>query len=159
MRVIGIDPGYGRCGIAILEKEGGRERVLYSTCVETSAKHPFPQRLAQVANECADLIAKHRPDALAIERLYFSSNQKTAMQVAEVRGAIVYVAERAQVSIHEYTPAQIKSASTGWGRSDKQNVAHMLRVLLHIDKDIEHDDEYDAIAVGLTCLTSTRTHV
>ena len=155
MKVIGIDPGFGRCGVAILEKERGREHVIYSSCIETSATDLFPKRLAHVADGCATLVEKYKPDALAIERLYFNSNQKTAMQVAEVRGAVIYVAERAGIAVFEYTPSQVKSATTGSGKADKGSVATMLRALLHIDKDIRHDDEYDAIAVGLTHLAHT----
>jgi crossover junction endodeoxyribonuclease RuvC len=156
MRVLAIDPGYGRCGVAVLEKENGRERVIYSSCIETSGTAHFPERLTEVADACATLVAEHRPDALAIERLYFTSNQKTAMQVAEVRGAIIYVAERANVRIYEYTPGQVKAATTGWGKADKKGVAMMLKALLKIEKKIEHDDEFDAIAVGVTHLATVR---
>lgn len=156
MRVLGIDPGYGRCGMAILEKEGGRERVIYSTCIETSPEYAFPERLVEVIDACADLMNTYTPTALVLERLYFSSNQKTAMQVAEVRGALLYTAARARIPIFEYTPAQVKAATTGWGRTDKKGVARMLHALLKIEKEIQHDDEYDAIAVGLTHLAHAR---
>jgi crossover junction endodeoxyribonuclease RuvC len=157
MKVLGVDPGYGRCGVAILAKEQGRERVIHSSCIETSADLPFPKRLAHVADGCTILIQEHRPDAIALERLYFNANQKTAMQVAEVRGAVIYVAECAGLAVFEYTPSQVKSAATGWGKADKTSVAQMLRSLLRIEKNIQHDDEYDAIAVGLTHLASART--
>ncbi len=156
MRVLGIDPGYGRCGMAILEKEGGREIVVYSTCIETSPESTFPERLKEVVDACAALIEKYEPSALVLERLYFNSNQKTAMHVAEVRGALTYAAARAGISLSEYTPAQVKSATTGWGKSDKKGVARMLHALLKIEKKIEHDDEYDAIALGVTHLAHTR---
>ena len=156
MKVLGIDPGFGRCGVAIVTKEDGKERVIYSTCIETPAGHSFPERLVQVVDVCEQLLEEHKPRGIALERLYFNTNQKTAMQVAEVRGAIIYAAQRAGVSISEYTPAQVKAAITGWGRSDKQGVARMLKTLLHIEKDIEFDDEYDAIAVGVTHLAHTR---
>lgn len=156
MKVISIDPGFGRCGIAILEKERGRERVIYSTCIETSRERSFPERLAEAVDACASLIETHRPHALILERLYFSSNQKTAMQVAEVRGALIYIAMRANVPVFEYAPAQVKAAVTGWGQSDKKGVARMLHALLKIEKEIVHDDEYDAIAIGLTHLASSR---
>jgi crossover junction endodeoxyribonuclease RuvC len=154
MKVLGIDPGYGRCGVAIVEKEAGHEHVIYSSCIETSADLPFPKRLAHVADGCTILIRQHAPEAVALEKLYFNANQKTAMQVAEVRGAVLYVAECAGLAIFEYTPSQVKSATTGWGKSDKAAVAQMLRTLLHIEKNIQHDDEYDAIAVGITHLAS-----
>jgi crossover junction endodeoxyribonuclease RuvC len=156
MKVLAIDPGFGRCGIAVLTKENGRERVIFSTCVETPGTETFSVRLTRVANQCAQTIEEHAPNTLALERLYFNSNQKTAMQVAEVRGALLYVAARAGLSVAEYTPGQVKAAVTGWGRSDKQAVAHMLTKLLGITKHIAHDDEFDAIAIGVTHLAHTR---
>ncbi len=163
MRVLAIDPGYGRCGVAVLERlpaqagtQGGKEIVLYSDCIETSAKEDFPTRLGAVASECARLIKKHKPDSLAMEKLYFSTNQKTAMQVAEVRGAIIGVAAESGVPVFEYTPGEIKSAAGGSGRADKRQVAAMLHVLVKIEKKIKHDDEYDAIAVGVTHLARHR---
>ena len=156
MRVIAIDPGYGRCGVAIVEKSDGKEQWLYSDCIETSAKDVFTERMAQVVAECERLIQIHTPEALAMERLFFNSNQKTAMQVAEVRGALRQMATTAGIPSFEYTPAQIKSATTGSGRADKKQVASMLHILLKIEKPVRHDDEYDAIAVGLTHLAHAR---
>ena len=156
MRVLAIDPGYGRCGVAILEKENGKEKYVYSDCIETTPSLAFDERLAVVADECARLIKRHKPDALAMERLFFTSNQKTAMHVAEVRGAILHVASSAGIPTFEYTPGQIKSATTGSGRADKKQIIAMIHLLLTIDKKITLDDEYDAIAVGITHLASTR---
>lgn len=156
MRVISIDPGYGRCGVAILDKHNGKETYIYSDCIETTAKMPFDQRLTAVASECERLIQKHKPDALAMERLFFTSNQKTAMHVAEVRGAILHIAASAGVPTFEYTPGQIKSATTGSGRADKKQITAMIHLLLKIDKPIALDDEYDAIAVGITHLAYIR---
>jgi len=164
MRVLAIDPGYGRCGVAIVEKENGhstslracKEKLLYSDCIETSAKDLFPERLAAVATECERLLKKYLPDAIALEKLYFSKNQKTAMQVAEVRGALIEVATRHDIPVFEYTPGEVKSAAAGNGHADKQAVVKMLHALLKIEKEIEHDDEYDAIAVGVTHLARAR---
>ena len=156
MRVLAIDPGYGRCGVAILDKENGKERWIYSDCIETKAQDGFALRLAQVVAECEHLIKKHKPDALAMERLFFNSNQKTAMQVAEVRGAILHAAVSLGIPSFEYSPGQIKSAAAGSGRADKKQVADMLHLLLKIEKTIKHDDEYDAIAVGITHLAHAR---
>lgn len=161
MRVLAIDPGFGRCGVAVLEKVRekrllGREQHIYSACIETSASLPFPERLRLVGDEVARLIATYHPDAIALERLYFNTNQKTAMQVAEVRGAILYVAAHNSIPSFEYTPGQVKNAAAGWGSADKEQVATMLRALVTIEKEIRHDDEYDAIAVGITHLAHTR---
>ena len=156
MRVLAIDPGYGRCGVAVVEKTTGKESLLYSACIETSASAEFGERLAFVADECLRLLEAHKPDAVALERLYFSSNQKTAMRVAEVRGALLNMAAQNGLPVREYTPGQIKSAAAGWGGADKKQVARMIHALIKIDKDIKHDDEYDAIAIGITHLAHAR---
>src|SRR3989338_6341148 len=102
MRVLAIDPGYGRCGVAVIEKDAGKEELLYSACIETSVTSEFPERLRTVADECKRLLKKYAPDALALEKLYVTKNQKTAMRVAEVRGALINVAASAHVPIFEY---------------------------------------------------------
>lgn len=157
MKVLAIDPGYGRCGVAVLEREPGeKETLLYSACIETSAKANFPERLGVVAGECARLAKKYKPDAVALEKLYFSTNQKTAMRVSEVRGALIQVATGLGIPVSEYTPGEIKSAAGGHGGAGKQQVAKMLHALIKIEKEIKHDDEYDAIAVGVTYLARHR---
>src|SRR3989344_1500415 len=123
MKVLGIDPGYGRCGVAVVEKNGGgREVLLYSDCIETPAKMPFGDRLVRVAQECARLMRVHAPDSLALEKLYFQKNQKTAMRVAEVRGALLHAAAEAGLSLFEYTPRGGKKPPAGAG-SGSQNAS------------------------------------
>ncbi len=156
MNVLAIDPGFGRCGVAVLEKISGKERLIYSSCIETKTGAPFPERLAHVAGECERLIKKYGPDAVALEKLFFQKNQKTAMQVAEVRGALLHLAASHGLPAFEYTPGQIKSAAASFGGADKRAVAKMLHALLSIKHHITHDDEYDAIAVGLTHLARHR---
>jgi crossover junction endodeoxyribonuclease RuvC len=151
MKVLAIDPGFGRCGVAVLMKERGVEHVLYSDCIETSAKLPFPERLAEVVNACERVIEKEAPTHMAIEKLYFATNQKTAMQVAEVRGALISLATQHGLGVFEYTPMQVKAA-LGYGKADKKQIAKMIHLLVKIDKPVKHDDEYDAIAVGVTHL-------
>src|SRR3990167_6060196 len=156
MKILGIDPGYGRCGIAVVEKENGRETLLHSACIETSAKKEFPERLAKGIKECSLLIKKHRPDVMALEKLFFTKNQKTAMRVAEVRGAIISEATKHSLPVHEYTPNEIKSAVASSGNASKQQVAAMLKLLLKIEKEVKYDDEWDAIAVAMTHLAVDR---
>jgi crossover junction endodeoxyribonuclease RuvC len=156
MRVLAIDPGYGRCGVAVLQKMGGKDGWLYSDCIETSPSTAFEQRLRAVTSEVERLISTYKPTAVALERLYFNNNAKTAMQVAEVRGAILNAAASAGVPLFEYTPGQIKSATTGHGKADKQQITQMIHLLLKIEKPIRRDDEYDAIAVGITHLAHAR---
>ncbi|QQG38015.1 MAG: crossover junction endodeoxyribonuclease RuvC [Candidatus Kaiserbacteria bacterium] len=152
MRVLAIDPGYGRCGVAVVEKIDGKEKLIYSDCIETSADSDFPERLARVARECGELLTKHGAQSVALEKLYMTKNQKTAMRVAEVRGALINVAATLGVPVFEYTPGEVKSAAAGWGAADKEQVARMLHALMKIEKKIKYDDEYDAIAIGVTHL-------
>ena len=156
MKVLGIDPGYGRCGMAIIERENGNDFLRDSRCVETSPQQSFPERLAEIIGTCRKMIEDHSPHSFAIEKLYFNTNQKTAMQVAEVRGALISCAAESGLSVHEYTPGQVKNATSGFGRADKKQIASMLHLLIKIEKPIKHDDEYDAIAVALTHLAHAR---
>lgn len=157
MRVLAIDPGYGRCGVAVLDKKDGKETYVYSACIETSSHTPFEERLCSVASECERLIEQFKPDVVALEKLFFNQNQKTAMHVAEVRGAILHCATSTGLPVSEYTPGQIKSATAGSGNADKKQITTMIHLLLKIDKPITLDDEYDAIAVGITHLAHTRS--
>ena len=151
-RILAIDPGYERLGIAVIEKEQNeRETLVYSDCFKTSAKLAFTERLKLLGEEIERLIDQHKPSALAIEKLFFNSNQKTAMQVSEVRGALLFIALSRGLAIYEYTPLEIKVAVTGDGKSDKGRVTVMIPKLIRLEKQIRHDDEYDAIAIGLTC--------
>ena len=157
MKIISIDPGYERVGIAIIEKEDGqKEKLIYSDCFKTSAKLPLTERLFLIGQEINKIIREYGAKALAIETLFFTHNQKTVMGVSEARGVIMYQAMLNKIPVFEYTPLQIKIAVTGYGKSDKKQVTDMVLRLIKIEKKIKHDDEYDAIAVGLTHLASHR---
>ncbi len=152
MRVLSVDPGYDRLGVAIIEKDGKKnETLLYSNCITTSKKLNYPERLEKIANEVENLIKKYSPQIFASESLFFTKNQKTAIDVAGSRGMLLYIANKNNLKIFEYTPLQIKIAITGYGKSDKNQVQSMTRKLIKIDENSKLDDEYDAIAVGLTC--------
>lgn len=153
MKILAIDPGFERVGIAILKHEPKEKDVLvYSTCFKTSAKIPFSERLKLIGEEIEKVIKKYKPEALAIEKLFFTTNQKTVMGVSEARGAIIYVASHLGLQIYEYTPPQIKVAVTGYGKADKNMVMSMVPRLIKMEIETNSDDELDAIAVGLTCL-------
>ncbi len=150
MKIISIDPGYERLGVAILEKEKGqKEKVMFSDCFRTSAKSPFSERLLSIGAQVESLIQEHQPSILSIENLFISNNQKTAMRVSEVRGALLYIAMKHGLRIHEYTPLQIKLAVTGDGKSSKDQIIRMVKLLVKDLKQKALDDEYDAIAIGL----------
>lgn len=153
MKILAIDPGFERVGIAIIEKTHlQKDKLVYSACFKTSSKIPFPERLKNIGTEIEKIIKKYKPEVLAIEKLYFTTNQKTAMGVSEARGVIVYIASKNGLSVCEYTPPQIKVAVTGYGKADKNMVMSMVPKLIDINPKISSDDELDAIAIGLTCL-------
>ena len=151
MIVLGVDPGYERCGLAVLSRdERGQEALLESTCVVTERNTPFSSRLLVIGDAFVNMIQHFTPSHCAIEKLYFTSNQKTAMHVAEVRGMLIYLATHHRIPLYEYTPNEIKVAIAGDGRADKKQVIRMVPRLVRIEKEIPYDDEYDAIAVALT---------
>lgn len=149
MRIISIDPGYERLGIAVIEKTG-KETLIFSECFKTKATLPFVDRLELIGLEVARVIEEFSPQALAIENLFIETNQKTAMRVAEARGAILYQARILGLEIYEYTPLQIKVATTGYGKATKEQVMTMVKKLILGAESIKQDDEIDAIAIGLT---------
>ena len=151
MRIVGIDPGYDRLGIAVIEKPSrGKELLIYSGCLRTSPTDPIYARLQAVGTEVARVLGEFKPDILAIETLFITKNQKTAMRVAEARGIIIYEALGHGILVHEYGPMEIKSAITGDGTSDKARMIKMVRLLISMPDKKALDDEYDAIAVALT---------
>lgn len=153
MKVLAIDPGFERVGIAVIEKTHlNKDKLVYSTCFKTSPKIPLPERIKNIGLEVEKVIKKYKPEVLAIEKLYFTTNQKTVMGVSEARGAIMYVASTNGLSICEYTPPQIKLAVTGYGKASKEMIMSMVPKLIEVDKSVKSDDELDAIAIGLTCL-------
>jgi crossover junction endodeoxyribonuclease RuvC len=151
--VLSIDPGYERLGVAILKQAPGKkEELLYSNCVRTEKSLPHAKRLAVIAESLTSLIEKYSPDILATETLFFSVNQKTAMQVAEARGVILATGALHGLTVCEYSPLQVKVATTGDGRADKKQIIAMIPQLIALHKEIMFDDEFDAIAIGITCL-------
>ncbi len=148
-RILGIDPGFGRVGIAVLEKENGVDKILHSECFETESRLPYPNRLALIASKIESVIKKWKPTELAIETLLFSKNVKTAMRVAEARGVIIAKAAGKKLEVCEINPNQIKLAVTGYGKADKKQIISMLEIIFKIKKRKKYDDEYDAIAVAL----------
>lgn len=157
MKVIGIDPGYERVGVAVVEKNSrGKEVLLFSDCIRTSKDSPHADRLKTIALALSTVIREWEPTVLAVETLYFETNAKTAMRVAEARGVILVAGALEGLNIREYTPLQVKSATTGDGRADKKQIIRMIPLLIALPKKKMLDDEYDAIAVALTCLASRR---
>jgi crossover junction endodeoxyribonuclease RuvC len=166
MRILGIDPGFERLGIAILESASAKSYgetkkkhehvVIFSECFKTSSKLEFSERLVLIGNRIEEIIEKFKPEVLAIETLFLNTNQKTVMRVSEARGVVLYEAKKANLEIIELSPLQIKMATTGYGRSDKAQIMKMVKMLVSIDKNVKSDDELDAIAVALATFAQIR---
>lgn len=151
IRFLGIDPGYERVGIAILEKNPlGKELLLYSDCFQTDKKLSHPKRLFLIAQKLRAVINEFQPTIMGIEKLYFSGNQKTAMAVSEARGVLLLAGSEAGMEICEYTPPEIKMAIAGYGKADKKQIITMVKMLVQVAPGKHFDDEFDAIAAGLT---------
>lgn len=159
VRILGIDPGYERVGIAIIEKTNKGDELVYSECFKTAKEEDFPTRLELICKKLVEIIKKYKPKHLSIENLFLEKNQKTAMRVSEVRGAIIYESKKQGLSISEYTPLQVKIATTGYGKSDKRQVAFMVSRIIRVNKKIVGDDEMDAIAVGITGSSSFKNQI
>jgi crossover junction endodeoxyribonuclease RuvC len=160
--ILGVDPGYGRIGLAVIEKSSGKERLLHSECFETDTKLPHFRRLFLIGEKIRETIEEYAPNQIAVETLLWSKNKKTALQVAEARGVILSEAARNKIFLREFNPNQIKLAVTGYGKSDKKQIINMVEKLIKLAPRKRHDDEYDAIAIALTCAAiplSTETFV
>ena len=152
MKVIAVDPGYDRLGIAVMECKEGKESLIHSECIETSKNTELNERLHFLGDRFTSLLNQHKPDTLAIETLFFNKNQKTAIGVAQARGILIYLAQTHNCQVYEFGPQEIKIATTGYGKSDKSAVIDMVKRLIPDAPTTALDDEYDAIAVGITCL-------
>ena len=150
MRVLGIDPGYAIVGWGVLEHAGNRFDPVAFGAVCTEADTPFEGRLQQVYEQVSQIIATHKPDALAIEKLFYQHNQTTVIGVAEARGVILLAAAQAGIPVFEYTPMQVKQAVTGYGKATKKQMQEMTRMLLRLTAVPKPDDTADALALAIT---------
>lgn len=157
MRILALDPGYDRLGVAIMEHVGGKEVLCFSSCIETVRTDALSERLFSIGKALEELFKTHVPDAVAVETIFFNKNQKTAIGVAQARGIILYLAKLHNCHILELGPQEIKIAVTGYGKSDKRAVYDMVRRLIPNTPLGALDDEYDAIAVGITALAHLRS--
>ncbi len=155
-RVLAADPGYDRLGLAILIREGGKEKVLVSLCATSTKGLTLSERIAELEVQVSALMDKHEPDAVAFEKIFFNQSTSTALGVAEVRGMLETLAGQRKLPVFQYSPQEVKIAVTGYGKSDKRAVAHMVEKLVVLPQSKRLDDEMDAIAVGIACLSSTR---
>ncbi|HEX8932183.1 MAG TPA: crossover junction endodeoxyribonuclease RuvC [Patescibacteria group bacterium] len=158
MRILGIDPGIGRTGWGIITVESGKLRVENFGCIETGAATPMEKRLQELYAQLIKLIKAGKPEALAIEDLFFNTNAKTALIVGQARGIVLLAAAKNNLEIAVYTPLQVKIAVTGYGRAEKGQVGQMVKTLLKLDQIPKPDDTADALAIALTHAFSHRVN-
>lgn len=150
MIILGIDPGYATVGFGVLESNGTKHKALEYGVITTPKEDSLPKRLAKIEQGFNIIIDKYKPDAIAMEELFFTNNQKTAILVAEARGVILLTSYKKCNNLYEYTPLQIKQAMTGYGQADKRQIQHMVKTYLRLDSIPKPDDAADALAVALT---------
>ena len=149
MVVLGIDPGYAIVGYGGIEFYNNKYHTLGYGAITTNAGQSFDLRLEIIFNRMNDILDKCKPDVMAVEKLYFQNNQKTAIDVAQARGVILLSARLRSVPIYEYTPLQVKTAVTGYGKAKKEQVMEMTRRLLKLEAIPRPDDTADALAVAI----------
>ena len=150
MRVVGIDPGYHRCGYCVLDFGGGTEELICSGCLVTNPQDSMADRLHSIATGLDGLLLQWQPNVLAVEQIFFAKNVKTAIGVAQARGVVLERAAALEITVAEYSPTTIKSQLTGSGKADKQQVEFMVRRWVTLpDASKRLDDELDAIAVAI----------
>ncbi len=149
MRIIGIDPGYAIVGFGVIEYNRARFEVVDYGAVTTPAGMDFNSRLLEIYNDLCYILDKFKPDYMAIERLYFTSNQKTAIDVAQARGIVLLAARQRNISIFEYTPLQVKQSVTGYGKAVKKQVQEMTTRILKLSEIPKPDDTADALAIAI----------
>lgn len=156
--VMGIDPGFARTGWAVLKGTPQEIQKIFYGCLSTSAKKSFEQRLVDIDKQFLILIKRFRPQAVAIEQIYFYKNVKTALKVGHVRGVLLLEAVKNKIPCHELTPLQVKQAVTGYGRAEKSQVQKMVTAILGLREIPKSDDAADALAIAICCL-SLREHL
>ena len=149
MIILGIDPGLAIVGWGVLEYKGSRFRTLGYGSIQTPAGMPTEERLVAIYDSLAKLIETYRPDCVAVEELFWNTNQTTGIRVSEARGVILLCATQRNVKIFEYTPLQVKQAVVGYGRAEKKQVISMVTMLLGLEKPPKPDDTADALAIAI----------
>ncbi len=149
MRIIGIDPGYAIVGFGVLEYTGNKFSVIDFGAITTQAGEPFDQRLKIIYDDLSYVLEKYKPETMAIEKLFFNTNQKTVIDVAQARGVISLCATQHNLGIAEYTPLQVKQSVVGYGRAEKKQVQELTRQILNLREVPKPDDTADALALAI----------
>ena len=157
MRVFGIDPGSGRTGYGCVDSDGTRHRMVTCGAIVAARGASFPEKLHKIHRTLSTLITTHRPDCVVIENLFHAKNARSALLLGHARGFAVLAAVEAGLPIAEYTPAAVKLAITGYGRAEKAQMQHMVKLLLGLDAMPEPHDAADALAMAICHLNATQS--
>ena len=149
LRILGIDPGSRKTGYGLIENTGNRTRHLASGCIRLNAKHPLSDRLSILSRELEQLIEEFKPDCGVVEKIFFAKNAQSALTLGHARGVILLKFSERNLPIHEYQTLKIKQTVVGVGRADKDQVQHMVKILLNLQNKLQ-EDEADALAVAIT---------
>ena len=150
MNILGIDPGTAITGWGVIRVAKGKQEFIDAGVIETIASESLENRLMTIYDDVATLIKKFHPEAVAIEKLFFNTNAKTALAVGHSRGVVMLAVSQNGIPLYEYTPLQVKTAITGYGRADKKQMQEMIKRLLKLNSIIKPDDAADALAVAIT---------
>jgi crossover junction endodeoxyribonuclease RuvC len=156
MIILGIDPGTAITGYGIITSDGDVLKAVTFGVITTSSEWELPRRLQHIYTELTALMARYQPTDAVIEKLFFNKNVRTALSVGQARGVAMLAAAHARITIHEYTPLQIKQAVAGYGRADKMQIQQMVKLLLHLDTIPQPDDAADALAIAICHAHSAR---
>lgn len=159
VRILGIDPGIAIVGFGLIEADRGRTQLLNYGAITTPAGLPLARRLVQIEQDMEALIAQLKPDAIAVEELFFSNNITTGIAVAHGRGIILCTAEKSGVPLYEYTPMQVKQAITGYGKAVKKQIQEMTRIMLHLESVPKPDDTADALGMAIAHCHCSRSRL
>ena len=154
--ILGIDPGYGRMGFGLILADGRAYEAIDYGVMKTTAGEDTPSRLLALAHDLESVVSAHPPHLLAIEKLFFSTNQKTALQVAEARGVVLLTAAQYGIPVVEFTPMQVKTSLTGDGKAGKPAMQRMVKQLLNLPTIPKPDDAADALALAITASSTVR---
>ncbi len=149
MKILGIDPGMAIVGYSIVDFDGENVKLLHSGSIQTSKDDRESKRLLEIFNDMRTIVEKYQPDEAAIEKLFYFKNQTTVMPVSHARGVILTVLEQFGIPIFEYTPMEVKQVLTGYGRADKKEVDHMVKLALGVETLPKLDDTVDSIAIAI----------
>lgn len=149
MIIFGIDPGLAISGYGVINYIGNKFEVLEYGAVTTESTEEFPKRLKKIYDSYTELFKKHKPEAVAIEELFYNKNVKTAIAIAEARGVHILAAENEGIPLYEYTPLQIKQGIVGYGRAEKRQVQEMVKVILNLESIPKPDDVADGLAAAI----------